>query len=133
MTREAAIKACGNNPDSLANISECQYAPEGGNELILPKIKNPNSANKTSNRLTLYPNPVSASITAEFETFQKDIATIFIYSVDGKLVKSIKNLKLDKGMNKITIPTISLTKGVYTISIETQNSKWNEKLVVEYA
>ena len=46
-------------------------------------------------------------------------------------MKTIENVKLTLGINKIIIPTDFLPPGIYTIKIETRNFKWNEKVIIE--
>ena len=135
LTREAAIKACGNNPDSIANIPECQYS-EGENQFVM---KDPTLSegsvikedNKISKRLTIYPNPASTLVTVELETNKNETAIIHIYSIDGKCVKTLPNTKLHIGINKLNISIFDIAPGIYTIAIETKTSIWNEKVKVE--
>lgn len=141
IVREEALKNCGNNPDSLANIQECQYSEGenafrlsdtyGNSKEKLPQIQQLKKEIKISKHLNLYPNPASTTVTAELETSQKGEASINIYSADGKHIKTLPSIRLNLGINKLVIPVSDLTTGVYTIAIETRNIKWNEKVVIE--
>lgn len=135
--RENAIKSSEFNPDSVALISPCYYDGINANAIFTnwynkgveeykPKVED-----KISKHLTLYPNPATTSVTAELETSQKGTATINLYSIDGKCVKTIENIKLQLGINKLIIPVFDIIPGVYTIAIETRNIKWNEKVIIE--
>jgi len=133
LTREAAIKACGNNPDSLANIPQCQYTEEE-NSFILKDpaaIADLKNDNKISKHLVIYPNPASTLVTAELETTKNETATIAIYSTDGKCIKTLPSTKLHIGVNKLNIPIFDIAQGVYTITIETKTIKWNDKVIIK--
>lgn len=138
--RESEIKLSENNPDSLMmeNWTKCNYGQINSNsnmsiikyweDNVIPELKR---QNKISKHLYLYPNPASTTITAELETSQKGTAVINIYNIDGKCVKTIINTKLKLGINKISIPISEIIPGTYTISIETRNINWYEKVIIE--
>lgn len=127
-----------NNPDSIAmsNWPNCYCGDNNSNalviktweETILPELR---KQNKISRHLILYPNPASASVTAELETSQKGIASIRISSLDGKCIKTLPDAKLHLGKNKLNIPVSDIAQGLYIITIETNTIKWNDTLMIE--
>jgi hypothetical protein len=135
LLRENALKNCGNNPDSIANIPECQYS-EGENQFVMKdptlsegSVKKVES--KISKHLTIYPNPASTLVTVELETNKNETATISIYSIGGKCVKILPSTKLHIGFNKLNISIFDIASGIYTITIESETVKWSDKVIIE--
>lgn len=141
LQREIAIKNCGKNSDSINQFPQCQYYEEGNNAIYRPVNTNEKNnkpqadhnikENKISKQLILYPNPAKTTVTAVLETSQKDFATLNIYTIDGKCLQTIKQIKLSLGLNKINISLADLPVGYYTISIQSRNINWNEKIIIE--
>jgi hypothetical protein len=82
-----------------------------------PMIPHPinNAGNSiTESNFTLYPNPVSSTLNIMNETIQDKEINIDIYSMDGKIVISNKNINFN---TNYSIDVNTLSKGVYFVII----------------
>ncbi len=76
-----------------------------------------------SNRLAIYPNPASNKVEV---VMQNEIFDITIHNALGQLIYLQK-----QNIHHTTFSVSNLPKGVYTISIETEKSNFQRKLIVE--
>lgn len=67
---------------------------------------------------SIYPNPTTNNQTLEIKNVPKNKVTIHLYDFSGKLITQISTEELDQDNLKITLPTASLTDGVYVYQIE---------------
>ena len=74
----------------------------------------------------IYPNPANETITIDFNAFQNDNSFIEIYSIDGKLLKSV----LIK-QKKTEVNISSLSSGIYFVKVYSNTSIGIKKLIVE--
>jgi hypothetical protein len=72
--------------------------------------------------LSIYPNPMSEQGTVAFNLNSNAEIVVSIFSLQGKLVKSIKVGKLNAGAQKIQINTDELSKGTYLLSVDGDNT-----------
>ncbi len=95
-------------------------------------IKIQNSTGLNSQRSTidfkLYPNPASDFIF--LETNEKDLETIIIYDLLGKVI--LKQENTISISNPIQIPTHSIKNGIYLMEIISKSKKGIQKLVVQH-
>ncbi len=78
-----------------------------------------NAFKSTSNSgINVYPNPMNERGTIAFILGSSDDITISIYSLEGRLVKTIKAGKLNSGEQKIQFSTEEFSKGTYLVSID---------------
>ncbi|QOW10422.1 T9SS type A sorting domain-containing protein [Kaistella flava (ex Peng et al. 2021)] len=86
-------------------------------------IANPTMAvnNTTKSTFNLYPNPANEFFTVEND---KPLNAVSIYTLDGRLVKTINN----PASKKIDIS--SLSKGVYMVKVKSDNTESTRKLIV---
>jgi len=85
----------------------------------------------TENNITMYPNPTNGNVTIEFETENNEEASIQVYDLNGRLVKSLPAQKAGTGMMKQTLETGDLNAGIYIISVSgDSNVKRAAKLIV---
>jgi hypothetical protein len=66
--------------------------------------------------LALYPNPVSTKLTAEIFAPAKTTAVLLLTDATQKLLYSV-NIRLNKGMNLISIPAGQLDGGLYFVRV----------------
>ncbi len=84
--------------------------------------------NKITN-IKLYPNPVKDNMFIDFKSNKNAKTQISITNIMGQNIFS-KDISLNKGSNKIIIPTTNLKKGIYFVNIYTNsNSKVTLKFV----
>ena len=124
-----------NNPDSIAmaNWPNCYCGDNNSNAFVAMNLeeKAHKKENKISQHLNIYPNPATSSVTAELEATQNETAIISMYSAEGKCIRTIPNITLQIGVNKLNIPVSDIARGVYTITIETNTIKWNDKVIID--
>lgn len=78
---------------------------------------------KSQEKITLFPNPTSDFVTVQFsEEFEQGDFTIEVYSIDGKLVKSVET-----ETNRVQIS--DLNSGNYIVRIIKNTMVWNSKLL----
>ncbi|MCE9537675.1 MAG: T9SS type A sorting domain-containing protein [Bacteroidetes bacterium] len=90
-----------------------------------------NAFKSTSNSgISVYPNPMNERGTIAFDLASSADITISIYSLEGRLVKTIKTGKLNSGEQKIQISTEEFSKGTYLVSIDGSAVHATSKFVV---
>lgn len=87
--------------------------------------------NNNINNLIVYPNPVSKLLNIDFSVPASTQCDVSIYSLKGKLVKSIMNEQLQKGTKHISVSVEGMKSGVYLCKISTPVSKKIVKVIVE--
>jgi hypothetical protein len=79
----------------------------------------------------LLPNPASGSTTLSFNlTSESQIARLTITSVDGRTVHS-EQLNLNAGNNRHEIELSKIESGVYFVSIDIENGRLSQRLIVQ--
>ncbi|MGE0090323.1 MAG: T9SS type A sorting domain-containing protein [Bacteroidales bacterium] len=106
-------EGCGPITSEVLTIS----FPEGINNIDL------------NNKIKIYPNPTSSSITVEIENIQTDSYTISIFDITGKQVYSekVKN----EGLIKKELDLSGYSKGIYSVNITFANKIWSQKIVLQ--
>jgi Subtilase family/Secretion system C-terminal sorting domain len=97
------------------------------NEAI-PKPEPTNIFIDNPNSLRAYPNPIINTLNLDFYSSKKDKAIIYVVDINGKTLKEII-VNITVGMQKITIDTRSLTKGVYTVKVMVDNKQLLTKVL----
>ncbi|MBL4651903.1 MAG: T9SS type A sorting domain-containing protein, partial [Flavobacteriales bacterium] len=80
--------------------------------------------------LLVYPNPMTTNGTLSFELANDANATIQIYDMTGKIVKSISINHYSEGMNNVTFDVTQLRQGTYFVTVESNDSRQVAKFVV---
>lgn len=78
--------------------------------------------------LRFYPCPAPARATIEFNSQGEVSATLNIYTNNGKLVFTDR-FNIEKGLNKYTLETATLTKGLYNFVLEAGENKYQGKFL----
>ncbi len=84
----------------------------------------------TSNKLTIYPNPVKDNTSIVYQLFDKTDVQIDIYNTMGQLVKSYNLNNQQAGSHKFDINCSDLNKGIYIVNLTTKKGKTNGKFIV---
>jgi len=108
--------------DSLWNIG--QNLPEDIMDPTQPDGKLPMTYN-------FYPNPVADYLTIEYYLEQVTPVTITIYSLEGKLVKTVNHAKQNTGLQTEIIDCSSLNKGSYILNIQTNSNKPTSNKIIK--
>lgn len=103
-------------------------------DVMIRGTKNPNlgiKENKFDLKLNVFPNPAKDHAQLNFELMDETAVTISVHDITGKLVYSENKGSLLHGRHFASINTAALTKGFYTITIQTINGKSSAKLIVQ--
>ncbi len=87
--------------------------------------------NNNINNLIVYPNPVSKLLNIDFSVPASTQCEVAIYSLKGKLVKTIMNDHLQKGAKHLSVSVEGMKSGIYLCKISTPIAKKVVKLIVE--
>ena len=77
-----------------------------------------------------YPNPFNESTQIDFNLVENTHASINLYDVTGKFIKSIVNDDFAKGRNSVILNCHDLPSGVYLYSLKTSNENLSKKLLL---
>ena len=88
------------------------------------------SDNKKLNILTIYPNPATTEVTAEYSLTKNAEVSLKLYNLQGALVKTILNETQVKGNYSEHFTVNNLPKGVYLLHIKVENEIDVKKLIV---
>ena len=103
------------------------YFPEEANthilidELAFITLLSNGKETATTNQLSLFPNPVTDKTTLTFKAQKPGKGTVVIRDMVGKEVKNLPATALNTDSNSITLETASLKKGIYTVTLQTEN------------
>jgi hypothetical protein len=86
-------------------------------------------SNIEANNLTIYPNPASSNAFVEFGLKKSAQTEVRLLDVQGKLVFSTINNSL-QGAQRIELPIIGLSSGLYIIEVRSNESSTFKKLQV---
>ena len=81
--------------------------------------------------LTLYPNPAEGFTTLSFEAQNSGDLNISIVDLNGRVVRTINNMKYDGGKNTFQIDVQGLSTGVYVVNINMANTVKTQKLIIK--
>lgn len=92
---------------------------------------NPTTGSETNIKLSynFYPNPVESQLTLEYYLENLTTVNVTIYSMDGKLIKSLVMGKLDKGLHTQYIDCSNLSKGTYILKIQANEKVISDKFI----
>ncbi len=93
--------------------------------IYVPKIKY-----VQENKLNIFPNPSNGIINIKFSSTSNSDAVIRIFDINGKVVYTLPNIKLNKGENNFSIDN-KLTNGIYLLNIRTLNKLFSKVFVVK--
>jgi len=81
--------------------------------------------------ITVFPNPSSAHFFLNFKTSQTGKVSLRLYDIQGKLVKTIYEGLLEKGIfKKIKMETRKLSGGMYVARLQTTNGVNDKKIMI---
>ena len=78
----------------------------------------------------IYPNPFNPYTNFELEIAKSDIIKIDIYDLNGKIVDSLYNGILDRGIYSYTWDASNFTSGIYFITISTSEYSTSQKITL---
>jgi len=105
-------------------------------EVAESRTNKDNSLPTTSQQLSplsllVSPNPVNGTATITFALPQTENASLAIYSLQGRLVKTVFASPKQEGVHLIDWPTGALPVGMYLLSLQTGNSRIVKKIIIQ--
>ncbi len=85
--------------------------------------------NKTP-KLAIYPNPAVDEVYIEFILKQKDEVNIFVYDLQGRVVRNVNPQVYSSGSHKVSLDCYDLSRGTYIVQLIAGNKKTTNKLVI---
>ncbi len=77
-----------------------------------------------------YPNPFNPTTTIEFDLPKATQLRLSIYTIDGKLVRTLMDQKMPAGSHHITIGADDLASGVYIYTLQAEGFTASKKMIV---
>lgn len=78
----------------------------------------------------IYPNPATDIVNVNVNSNFESEATITIFDNSGKLVKSMFNIHLNDGLNKISLDILDIPNGSYIVRIDSGTKMMSKKLFI---
>jgi uncharacterized delta-60 repeat protein len=88
------------------------------------------TAKLINDNFTVRPNPVKSLTVIRYSLSAKHKVSLNLYDISGRLVKTLVDEYKNLGNYQLTLNTNNLSAGVYFLSLETQNKRVIERLVV---
>jgi hypothetical protein len=107
--------------------------PSGGNNVLFVGFDTSTPVGEVIDekyQFSMGPNPMATETTIQFHLEAQERVNLGIYSLDGKLVKSLSDGEMIQGWHKVMLMGIELSAGTYIINMETKKGLITEKLVV---
>jgi len=101
------------------------------NLVLHENVTNAVSKTQYTSNLNLYPNPCNNEATLSYHLIENAQVNISLVSMDGKLIRHIKQLQLAAGTYTDKIDVNYLNKGIYICRIATNNELRTIKLEVK--
>lgn len=88
------------------------------------------ASNEVLSDLNIFPNPMTGSGTIEFDLNQENEVSVFIFSLDGRMVKAIKNQRVDMGNRRqVRFNASDLAAGTYVVQVKAGEALKTSKFV----
>jgi hypothetical protein len=113
------------NPDSLTGYG----IPNFPAACMLLSGLNPELLN-TGDQLQILGNPFSDKISFRFITNKNQKIEIYVSDLAGRLIFTNSRFVYAMNSNDIQIPA-NFSKGIYTLSVTTQSSRYSEKILIK--
>jgi len=100
------------------------------NIIVLQEAQISHVSDSPKLKIRMYPNPVNAGEKLRISIDNQELSgtvRIGIYNIQGKLL----SLNEFKGQNILGISTETMTRGVYLLTVSTENSKTTHKLIIK--
>ena len=78
-----------------------------------------------------FPNPASSQVTIQFFLQENSKVKLEVFTLDGKLIKTIADASLDKGQQTFTWEPAAKNKGIFLIQLTSQEANLTKQIVVE--
>ena len=85
---------------------------------------------RLENSLVVYPNPFSSQLNLEFQLEYPSTASVRLFDITGKLVKTVNFEELGAGYQRLEMNTEDLQNGLYLMDLETAGQHERRKLTL---
>ncbi len=112
----------------IENLTQCKVMDINGSDILnlVSSIGVDNLPIEVANKVHIYPNPMVDLCQVDVESIAAGDATIRVYDLAGKNIMMLREF-LPAGNH--TFQLKGLSKGVYTLKVETENYCYNAKIV----
>lgn len=129
------LRSSGSNPTNNDYLWTDNLAFTGTVAIYTPPIDpNPVGLKETAEKnmdFILFPNPSSGQVTISYNIVSSENLSVQIIDIAGKLIQEIFPVTSITGKNTVSITTIGMPKGNYTVVIRSNNSTTSKKLLIE--
>jgi len=88
------------------------------------------ATNEVISELNIFPNPMTGAGTIEFDLQHEDEVSVFVFSLDGRMVKAIKNQRVDLGdKRQVRFNASDLASGTYIVQVKAGEALKTAKFV----
>ncbi len=91
---------------------------------------NINEASNTLNKVNVFPNPANDNVTVSFNLVNANLVTIELIDLTGKTIRITDSMKLNSGLNEITLNVADVKQGVYFVKLSTEEVIKTTRLVI---
>ncbi len=103
---------------------------EGDEDIIFDDVSTSVQQIELSQYAKLLPNPAQNQTRLEFELKRGQTATVNIYDINSKLIRTVRNNEFfPKGKNIVNLAISNLEKGIYSVSVITKDNIMSQQLV----
>lgn len=88
------------------------------------------SLSNNINSFACFPNPASVSINLNIDIVKDSFVDINLFDITGKKIKAVFHGKLNSGKHQYKISTEQIPAGIYIVSMVTDSSKNNTKILI---
>lgn len=112
------------------------YSKEAGDETVRPyltfdDVTALDDENAFAGMVEVYPNPVKESATVRFILRKSQQVTLSIHDMVGKEVSLVNQTQFGAGEHQLTINRSDLHRGIWFVRLQTDQSEFTRKLIVE--
>ena len=87
-------------------------------------------AANTLNKVSVFPNPANDNVTVSFNLFNANLVKIELIDLTGKTIRITDSMKLNSGLNEITLNVADVKQGVYFVKLSTEEVTKTTRLVI---
>ena len=82
------------------------------------------------NDLNVFPNPSHGPFTAELNLSQSSDVNMYIIDIQGRIIKTVLNTRLDRGNYSFNLNCSDLSDGMYYLILNDQQSRIYKKIII---
>jgi PKD repeat protein len=87
-------------------------------------------AASTLNKLNVFPNPANDNVTVSFNLVNANLVKIELIDLTGKTIRVTDSMKLNSGLNEISLNVADVKQGVYFVKLSTEEVTKTTRLVI---